>query len=101
MYESCSWFCVRYRSNIPLALLPCWFPYNYVGMKGQVLVNDILVQIKVPFPDGGYVTLMHTSQLFLSSQELQEEEKNGKKVCFCDVFPLRVFGLSWKWAFFN
>lgn len=70
-------------------------------MKGQVLVNDILVQIKVPFPDGGYVTLMRTSQLVLTSQELQEEEKNGKQMCLCEVFPLSVSGLSWQWTFFN
>lgn len=101
MYESCSWFCDRHRSNIPLALLRCWFPYNYMGMKGQVPVNDMLVQIRVPFPDGGYVTPMHMSQVILTSQELQEEGKNGKQMCFCDVFPLRDFGLSWKWTFFN
>lgn len=44
---------------------------------------------------------MHMSQVILTSQELQEEGKNGKQMCFCDVFPLRDFGLSWKWTFLN
>lgn len=70
-------------------------------MKGQVLANDTLVQIKVCFPDGGSVVLMKISQVFLTSEELQEGEKNGKQMCFWAVCPLRVFGPTWKWTSCN
>lgn len=53
-----------------------------MGMRGQVPVNDILVQIRVPFPDGGYVTPMHISQVILTSQDLQEEGEGWE----ADVF---------------
>lgn len=75
-------------------------PYNYMGIKGQILANEILVWRKVSFPDGGYRTCMQISQGILNSAELQGAEKHGKQM-FLFVFPSYSFWFHLEWTFLN
>jgi hypothetical protein len=69
-----------------------------MGIKGQVLANEMIVQVKVSFPDGGYKAFMGFSRVFELRGITGRREEWEADVSVC-CFPSYSFWFHLK--FFN